>query len=389
MQTLPGELETLNFVDFARHLWRRRYILIGVPVLAVIAGYFIMRQFVGETFEASATILVRTPPTDMLPTPPFSAIETPVYEHILLSDELLLDVVEQTRAKFPGQFPKDRFEKLKKQFSVKIMTTVDTSVSTKYAPVLVMRVTAGTREITHFMMTRWLESSVERFGKMRTREGQAAEAAFRARFAELSSQANALQANETRLDEELRDLSQQLEARSRLLSGTAATAVSTESRGLVHQLAEAEIQLAEAQAAGPAGAAEAARLEARIARIRELIARTTEEMRELRGRKAEAETALEAARKDLIAVRESLAEVRLIMNRVASDAILVPDPYNPGVAGDFSVLSRPVMPETRIAPARAAIALVIGLAVGLILLGIFLVEWFVSRAILEPAMARK
>ena len=107
------------------------------------------------------------------------------------------------------------------------------------------------------------------------------------------------------------------------------------------------------------------------------------ELTALGERKASLETTREGARKDLIAAREAMAELRVVMSRVSADAVQLQDPYNPDFQGDFSVLSRPVMPEVRIAPPRTVLAVAFGIGVGFVLLIFFMAEWFVISAVLR------
>lgn len=373
---LPGELATLNFVDFSRHLWRRRYVLLAAPALVVILAYLFIRLVVGETFEATAVIMVRTPPTEILPTQKALSVESPVYEDILSSDELLHRVIREGREAFPDQIPDKDFERLRQRFRVRIITTVDTTVRTEYSPVISMRARGSTRESTYFLADRWLQNAVERYGKLRIREAQSAQAAYQGEFDRLSSEVQELQAREVELEEALRAVSQRAAARSRVLYGSPATRQDPVTGGLIEERAALEIELS-------AGGGEEERAQARIAAIDGLMERLEGELEELARQKATLERELGDVRNGLITARERMAEARVILTRVSSDSVALSDPAYPDMEGDFVVLSRPVMPERRVAPPRTVLAILIGIGFGFLLLFLILLEWFVHRAILE------
>lgn len=372
---LPGELASLNFVDFSRHLWKRRYVVLIAPAIVVILAYLFIRFVVGETFESTAVIMVRTPPTEILPTQKALSVESPVYEDILSSDELIHKVLGEGREAFPDDVPGWDFERLRERFRVRIITTVDTTVRTEYSPVISMRTRGPSRESTYFLMNRWLENAVERYGKLRTREAQSAQGAYQAEFDRLSDQVRELQAREVELEEELRSVSQQAAARSRILYGSSSRQEAA-TGGLVEERAALELDLA-----SEGNAADHAR--ARIDAIDALAERLEGELIDLGQRKGLLERELGAARNELVTARERMAEARVILTRVSSESVALSDPDYPDMEGDFVILSRPVMPERRVAPPRTVLAILVGIGFGFLLLFLILTEWFVHRAILE------
>lgn len=378
---LPGELATLNFVDFSRHLWKRRYVVLLLPALVVILAYLAIRTFGGETFEANVVLMVRTPPTEILPAQKSLAVEAPVYEDILKGDEILRAVVDETRVRYPDDISEGKFERLRRRFKVEVIATVDTTIRTEYSPVISMTVRGSSPESTHFMAQHWMELAIERFGKLRLNDAGSARDAYQAEYDRLAEIAGTMQAREVNLEGEARQLGLRLEVLNRALGQS--FGLSREA-GLLELMLHAELELQGEQLRGDhADPERLALLERDANEARHAVERVEGELQEIRSRKAEVDSALESVRKDLVSARERMAETRIILTRVASDAVPLSDPNFPGMEGDFLVLSKPVIPEFRVAPPRTLLAILIGFGAGLILLFLILGEWFIKRAILE------
>ena len=377
---LPGELASLNFVDFARHLWKRRYPLLLLPPVVVLLSYLFIRFFMGETFEAHTMMMIRTPPTEILPAQKTLSVEAPVYEDILGSDEILRAVVEDARRAHPEEISQTNFELLRKRFKVKVIATVDTTIRTEYSPVISMSVKGDTREVTYFQANRWMELAVERFGKLRYNDARSAKEAYQLEYDRLSEGAAGLQAREVELEGESRQLGVRMEVLLRLLNQSQGDGKS----GLLTQLALVEAALEgetlKGDAADPTRVAELGQL---LAATQASVERIERQVAELRAAKATVDGAMEGVRKDLVSSRERMAETRVILTRVSSEAVALTDPRNPEFQGDFLILSRPVMPERRVAPPRTLLAIVVGVAFGALLVMVFMMEWFLLRAILK------
>lgn len=374
---LPGELASLNFVDFARHLWKRRYVLLLVPPAIVILAYLFIRTFGGETFEANAVLMVRTPPTEILPTQKALAVETPVYEDILASDEIIRQVIDEAREKYPNDISATQFERIRRRFKVEVIATVDTTIRTEYSPVISMSVRGSTRELAYFLADRWVELAVERFGKLRLHDAKTARDAYQEEYDRLAEISGTLQEREVNLEGEGRQLSNRIDVLTRALTQPPAQGRQT---GLLEAMLEAELALERAEDLGGEDTGE---LEQIARQASAAVDRVENELKNLREKKGAVDSALENVRKDLVSARERMAETRVILTRVASDSVALRDPRFPEMQGDFLVLSRPVMPEFRVAPARTVLAILIGFASGFVLLFVILGEWFIKRAILE------
>ncbi|MCC5877998.1 MAG: hypothetical protein JJU11_17405 [Candidatus Sumerlaeia bacterium] len=377
---LPGELASLNFVDFARHLWKRRYVLLLIPPVVVILAYLFIRTFGGETFEANAVLMVRTPPTEILPAQKALAVETPVYEDILASDEIIRQVIDEAREKYPNDISATQFERIRRRFKVEVIATVDTTIRTEYSPVISMSVRGSTRELAHFLADRWVELAVERFGKLRLHDAQTARDAYQEEYDRLGEKSGGLQAREVNLEGEGRQLANRIDVLTRALTAPPAQGRQT---GLLEAMLEAQLSLERAEILGDEDSEELTRLELRARQASAAVERVEGELKDLREQKATVDSALENVRKDLVSARERMAETRVILTRVASDSVALRDPRFPEMQGDFLVLSRPVMPEFRVAPARTVLAIIIGIASGFLLIFLVLGEWFIKRAILE------
>lgn len=301
-----------------RFLWGRRYLLLLFPLVAAPLSYLYIRFFVAETFESTALLMLRTTPAALREGPRMEDFDPPVYEDLVRGDELLRGVVDFARTTYLG-FPATPYEKLKSSFTVKTIMTRDTTVSAVYSPVVRMTVRAGSAEIAHGMATEWMNRTIERLGKLRSREAETIQKTFTTRYEELAAQAVTL-------------------AR-----------------------AEAETKLdldALSQAPAPADA-------------------------QWRSRQVDAVGRLETIRKDLSSIRERMADVRRVLATTESEALIVSDPYNAEVSGGFLVLSKPIKPEFRSAPLRSVMALGVAVGLTVLLLLGCVAEFYLRAALLE------
>lgn len=375
----PVENSPYSAVNMVRHLWSRRLLfLILVPLFLVLSVSF-TRTFLGEVFQSSAMLRVRTPPSTLRTGPALDNLNPRVYERMLLNDGLLHQVIEKARERFP-EFPRGNFERAKGSFEVEVIMTRDTALVAEYSPVLLLTAKSGKPEWAHFLATTWLELSLNSFGLMRHQEAVEIQDKFRAQFDALNTRAEELQLEEGTLQQEILLAGNILQARNRILTGmggglaTLGGGGSTQP-GLLEEAVQLRLAIAESDES------EKPRLEARLAKVEELIAETRAEIETLGRERVAKSQRLDTAREELVAVREEIADVREIMVNMISETTLLDDPNDPSIQGAFAVLSNPVMPEMRVAPPRAVYAGVMAGVLSGVLLLLILIEFYLKGAL--------
>ncbi len=374
-----------------RHLWWWRYVLLATPVVAIILGVIFVRTQMSDTFESQAMLRIRTPPSAMRAGPSLDHLDPPVYEEIFLSPGLLFDVVQAARQEFPD-FPRSGFEDIKKRFQVNIITTRETVVSSEFSPIAQLSVTGNSPERAHFLMQTWLDLSLQRFGRLRADEATEIRQQFRTEYEKLRSSASSLHGEEARLQQELQNVSQLLNARYQQLKGESAArrlsvqAIEDEESqpesGLYREQTRLQLALAEAKGADNSQAG-ANSLQRRLDKVNELITETLDEIDSLSERRVSVSRELEATREELLLAREQTEQVREILATTTPDAIVMEDPLNPELSNEYSVLSWPVMPEKRIGPPKAAIAVGIAAAITFFVILLILLQFYVATALRE------
>ncbi len=387
--------------EIIRHLWRRRFIIIAVPIVAFAVAYLYIRYQVPETYEASAMLYVRERTSGLQNRyeQGFTKIEPPSYEVILRNDELLREVVQAAREKFPDRFPQSKFERIKKAFQIDVIATHDTTVTTSYSPAIWLLVEADHPEIAQFLAQTWMELSIEHFGQLTFREAEAYVRAISERADTISAEIASQTRIESSLKQEVYELESMLRSHVQLLAGetgarmrdrqhrddlvesssarvNADTTVklynSEAPQGLLEQKAMVELGMASGD--DPNGSA-------KLAKITELIASTEAEIDALRDELAGKESELAAVQASLNAQHAALEGVERTINYAAADQALVADPSNPEIQGDLRILARPVMPEVRVRPSRTLIAGAITVAISIFLLFMLIAEHQLRLAI--------
>ncbi len=410
--------------DLIRHLWSRRYILIGMPIVAVILGYLGVRAFVPESFESSATLLIRTPPVEYArPLPAHRRVSPPGYETFFETDQVLHEVIQAAREEYPGQVPAGDFEMLKRAFDVRTITTRETTVTAEYSPVILLRARGGSPEIAHFLVETWIRLSNERFGAIRFRDAQEVRAAFEDKF-ETTSEVMAEQlAERDELQRRLDEMDMLLDTHRRLLSGQVTSRQRFDMptdlrladpgagggqfepttfalfRFLFEQIAREplpddldlytertrlELRVAELQDFENAEEVrELRRAENRLARVEELIDRSFGELAEI-GRERDALASQVSRLNEKVRnLEDQLVETRKVLAGTAIESTSVMDPFHPDYQGAFSVIGAPVVPETRAAPPRTLLAIAIGIIFGGLLLLLVVAEFYLKRVLEE------
>lgn len=380
----PADRSAFSTIDMVRHLWRRRYLLLIGPPVFLVAGYFYTVKFKSQVFESSAMLKIRTPPSEMRSGPILENFDPPIYEDILKSPEVLKSVVEEARAEFP-EFPRSDFESLRTLFEATVVTTRETVVVADYSPVVQMSVKADNGKWAYFLMDRWLDVVLERFGQLRALEAREMQTVFQAQYDELIAVAEDAQAREGLLRQQLRQTERMLEGKYNLLAGgdsfasEAAAGEGAPKAGLMAERVRLELAAAEE------GDASSERLKSRLEKVNSLIGETMAEIEALGETQVSVSQQLEAAREELLLVRQKIEQVREVIAATTPDAAVLTDPLNENVRGQFTVLAWPIQPESTVSPPRAILAVGIALLFTVLLVVILLVEFFVRGALESEA----
>jgi hypothetical protein len=385
---LLSELNSpFNPIKLIRHLWSRRLLLLILPPIFVIATYLFIRFQMGEKFESSALIKSRTPAGILKNNDGIDHFEPPVFEDIFLNDDLLMDVVDKCREKFP-ELKNIQYEKLKKIFELKVITMRETIVVSEYSPMLKLTATGSSREIAHFAVSTWLEMLMDRYGQMRAQEAQAITDSFQASYDQLSVEAEEIQKLESKAQNQVLSTNNYMSSLYRQLNGMGSAvlgsygAASATSPGLYAEVTNLELELAElASSPRDEDQVMARKLKARLEKAQELLAKTTEQLNAIGEKKIIASSELERHREKLLLVREKMEQLREVISLTVPDAQVVNDPYNEGLDNEFSVMAWPQVPEYRVAPARSLLAIVAGIALSVLLLMLVVAEFYLKVAL--------
>ncbi|MEO8377451.1 MAG: UbiD family decarboxylase [Candidatus Sumerlaeota bacterium] len=357
----PSRETPITTQDIVAHLWRRRFILLVVPCLAVVAGYVGARMY-GDIYRSRAILMIREPASSFREGPKFLDFDPPAYADFLKSDEMLLSVIQTVRTETPAY--KGKFEDLKKAFSIKTSLTRETVTTAQYSPTLELTVDAPTPKIAHRLAEVWVDRSVSKFGSLRTGEAAQISIVFHEKFEDLMKRGQELQQREAQLESDLLDADTVLGGKRRILGGVITEKVviaqvpkvqdsprinSYQELGIIHERAMLQLDAAEI------GPEKSAPLLARIAAIDKMVPQVISELDELSKRRIELARDLEGVREEMLTSKGQLDQTRLVLAGATADATTVADPTNPAIKGDFSILARPVEPEKRSGPPRMLI----------------------------------
>jgi outer membrane murein-binding lipoprotein Lpp len=376
------EQPSVTPTDIVRHLWARRYLLLLAPGVFFVLTYAYSVFLMGEAFETSATLLLRNTPSTLRDGPRLEKIDAPSIPDLISSDSILLEVITAARKKYPS-YPQGNFEKIKGAFKVRTVMTRDTTVQASYSPAVILTARARTPEIALFLVEEWTRVSVERFGRMRSREALQIQETASASFEKFSAEAAELAAKQTDLELRRDELDSLYASRQALLAGSATPYADgqqekdTLTGGYFGEKARLDLELAAANS----DTATANR--ARLAHVTTMIQQVNGEIELLNKDRAAVRNQLEAVRRELLVSREKAGQMRQILTTTTADATLIPDPLNPEVSGDLGILAKPILPESRVSPQRGLIASGGAVFLTAVLLALLLIELYIRRTVLE------
>ncbi len=176
--TTPPELKPR---DYILHLWRRSLLIVGLTVASLILTYLGVRYLASEMFETRALMLVRSQPRLSSIESEELSISPPSFESMFKSDQTIEfvrrqynDMLEQ--GVFPPEANHQRLasplEKLRTRFQTKSAANVDTTVSTKFSPVIELKCYGDTRDQALVLMELWLNYCLRTYGNLLNDEAE-------------------------------------------------------------------------------------------------------------------------------------------------------------------------------------------------------------------------
>lgn len=392
--TPETDSSTLSTAELVAHLWRRRWLLLVLPVLTVVVTYCIVRAFGGETFESTALVMLRDRPVDER-----NALDTrtmwldaPTYKDIFLNDEVLKGVVDAARAKYGPDFGDEKYEKLKDGFKVRTVTTRDTAVVTTFSPVIELSARGPQPEISKFMVDEWIARAIRVYGTLGAADAIAVAKATSDVAAVKNEELLKAKQAEAAIDYELDRLKVLIDAYSTLFydenikSRVTIEVPKTDQEkeefveweenpyrmagmGLLEQRAQIMFAIAELQpSANEYEKARREKLERRLDKIEFLINETNDNIKKLSEEAARLEGEVAKQRSLRVAADNALKSLNEMSGFAAADSILIPDAKDSDHSGMLRVLTQPIVPEFRVGPKRSIISIAAGFAMGVFLL---------------------
>jgi len=394
--TPENDPTTLTTAELVSHLWKRRFLLLFLPIVTVGLTYILIRTFGGETFESTASVMLRDRPVDERNTLENRSlwIDPPTYKDILLNDETLKGVVDAARAKFGSEFGDEKYEKIKEGFQVRTVTTRDTAVVTTFSPVIEISARGPKPEISKFMVDEWIKRAVEMYGTLGAADAVAVAKATAEVAAVKNEELREAKQAEAEIDYELDRLKVLIDAYSTLFyDKNIKSRVTIEAppepgtqeageyepweenpyrmanMGLLVQRSQVMMAIAELQpSANEYEKAKREKLERRLDKIEFLINETNENIVKLSEEAARLEGVVAKHRSTRTAADNALKSLNEMAGFAAADSILIPDSGDSQSSGVLRVVSQPIVPELRVGPKRSILSIAAGMAMGVFLL---------------------
>lgn len=413
--------QELTTQDYVYHLWKRRLVLLAFPALVVILVYLGMRYLHGETFETRAMVMVRMQPRISMVESEELGIQPPAFQSLFTSDETIAYIRNQyndmyERDIFPPEAThkemKAPLEKLRSRFDVTSGTTVDTTISTKFSPVLEFSYKGTTRDQALVVMELWTNYCIREYGNLLNDEAEALMVSNDIRTHELQTKLqDYLQKNEELIekkkivDTRMRSIFRQLTAvpvsdpanyvTNEVLpfnmdTGPFQTTVEMPESmpelgpGLWEQMnaLSLEINSAGTDEATDQKVAKIYVLNNQIQELETQLFELATESSTLGGQIAGNEVQLNALQYSIRLNSSLYAQAQALrrpMDKQPDSEVSVNN--NQEAYGTLRLMTRPVLPNKRISPARTLVAIIAGFATGVFLLLLFCGERFMRHVV--------
>jgi len=416
----PHDLEAS---DYVLHLWRRRFWILGLTAAAFILCYLGIRAFMANQFEARALVMVRQQPRITNIETDRPGIHPPSFRSLFTSDE----VIEYVRRQYNDMVAngilteadghhkiETPIEKLRGWFLAQSGTTVDTTISTEFSPVIELRTKGTSQGQAKSLMEIWISRCLEKYGNLLNEEARFLADSAQTRAAELNQEMAELTARRERVERELQFVDAETASRMRQLTGaplperkeplsdevaalgvfsggrdsTVAIVAPDATPGLWERRTQLEIDEAVAPPTDSPDGGPAGRASAELQKIAEIENRMREELRDLSD-----QAALLAAERAEIAVQLKRVEYAARMNASVagqSEALVRAtsaegEGWGQEKYGTLRVLGEPVLPALRVWPKRTLIAGAAAIAMLGFLLLLFCAEKYLESAIRRAA----
>lgn len=167
--------------DYILHVWRRTLLILVLTAASLVLTYLGVRYLASEQFETRALMLVRSQPRLSNIESEDVSISPPSFESLFKSDETITYVRNQYNDMFDrGVFPPEAshvrlnspLEKLRGRFQTKSAANVDTTVYTKFSPVVELKCYGDTRDQALVVMELWLTYCQRTYGNLLNDEAE-------------------------------------------------------------------------------------------------------------------------------------------------------------------------------------------------------------------------
>ena len=167
--------------DYVLHLWRRSGLILILCAVAFVLTYLGMRFLHGEVFETRAQMMVRAQPRLSNVENEELGISPPSFELLFTSDETITFVRNQyndmvERGVFPPEAKHMRLtaplEKIRGRFQTETAANVDTTITTKFSPVVEFKCLGETRDQALVLMELWLSYCLRTYGNLNNDEAE-------------------------------------------------------------------------------------------------------------------------------------------------------------------------------------------------------------------------
>lgn len=424
----------LQATDYVRHLWARRFWIVGIAFAVLVGTYLGIRFFHPNLYDSSALILVRQQPRLSNIENDKPGIDPPAFRNMFKSDEVIEAVrrqynqmvregffvnsagseEEKAIARAEHEEIKSPLEKLRARFRTTSVTTVDTTISTEFSPVIELTFRGSSRGQALAVMQLWSQQVLTRYGNLLNEEAQFLIESSSERTEALRGEAEEIAREKARLEVEkslvdarlasaLRQLTRAPLPKSEpavgsneiigynMYSGPRRSSMTIEQieagaePGLWERLTQVELEIAKTSE----GTEEADRLAAERARLLELIPEVESRIETESERAAELESQIAAAAVELNRL-EYAVRLNSTVASQASAMLRAVDPESEKQYeryGTLRMLADPVLPNLRVWPKRTLLAALAGGIVFVLTIVVFCFELYLRAAMRERPRA--
>ncbi|MDK2971134.1 MAG: hypothetical protein PWP23_889 [Candidatus Sumerlaeota bacterium] len=427
----------LQATDYVVHLWKRRFWIVGLSLLALVGTYVGLWLFHPNVFETRALILVREQPRMNNMENDKPGIDPPSFRGMFTSDEVIEYVRRQYNTMVEDGFfdgePEGQhavietpLEKLRPRFRTASSATVDTTIITEYSPVIELQVRGNSQGQALALMNLWTSHLLEKYGNLLNEEARFLIDSTRRRTEDLKQELGTIVAQQTELQAERELIEARIDSNLRQLTWAPRrkqeAPVDNEIIGfnMYSGPRESSLTIEQNKIEGPMGLyelqtqllLEKTRLEARNSdgALNEELAQLEAEIAEVETRIPEIEQQVRTGSATAAALASQIASLGVELNRLQyavrlnstvgapAEALLRAvdeeagegDPLSDSIRryGTLRLLSKPVVPQEKIWPRRSLLSLGAGGGLFLLLILIFIGELYL-RASLRLQTASK